>query len=475
MLTLVAFVLAITILIGIHEYGHYRVAVACGVKVRRFGIATLPVNKPEAGASLGHRIFHALARPVFEWRVRGKDTVFAIGLFPLAGYVQMVGQGEHDEVAPEDIPVSFKHKPVRKRFAIVAAGPAANLLLAILLYAGASWYGVPEPEPVLGSPVAGSIAAEAGLRGGERVATAALEGEGFVPVRSFEELRWLLTRGALDGRDVRLGLSRADGGPGGEVLLGLSRLHSRDADAELMRKVGIVAPWSPPVLGEVMPGGAAERSGLRKGDEVLRVNGRPVGDAQQLRDLIRTQVQGGRGLTSTWDVQRGGQAVSLQVTPDAVSDGGQPAVGRIAAYVGVPPAMVTVRHGPLDGLWNGVVRTWDVSALTLRMMGRMLIGEASVKNLSGPLTIADYAGKSASLGLTQYLLFLALISVSLGVLNLLPLPVLDGGHLMYYLWEAVTGRSVSDAWMERLQRGGVAVLLVMMSIALFNDFARLFG
>ena len=137
--------------------------------------------------------------------------------------------------------------------------------------------------------------------------------------------------------------------------------------------------------------------------------------------------------------------------------------------------MTTVRYGPLAGLWNGAVKTWDVSALTLRMMGRMVIGEASVKNLSGPLTIADYAGKSASLGLTQYLLFLALISVSLGVLNLLPLPVLDGGHLMYYLWEAVTGRSISETWMERLQRGGVAVLLVMMSIALFNDVARLFG
>ena len=168
--------------------------------------------------------------------------------------------------------------------------------------------------------------------------------------------------------------------------------------------------------------------------------------------------------------------MQLDVTPDVVrADGAKPPVGRIAAYVGAPPAMVTVRYGPLDGLWRGVVRTWEVSALTLRMMGRMVIGEASVKNLSGPLTIADYAGKSASLGLTQYLLFLALISVSLGVLNLLPLPVLDGGHLMYYLWEAVTGRSVSDAWMERLQRGGVAVLLVMMSIALFNDVTRLFG
>jgi len=190
----------------------------------------------------------------------------------------------------------------------------------------------------------------------------------------------------------------------------------------------------------------------------------------------RTQVRGGAGVPSSWEIARGGQRLQVQVTPDVVSpEGAGAAFGRIAAYVGAPPAMVTVRSGPVDGLWKGVEKTWEVSALTLRMMGRMVIGQASVKNLSGPLTIADYAGKSASLGLTQYLLFLALISVSLGVLNLLPLPVLDGGHLMYYLWEAVTGRSISDAWMERLQRGGVAVLLVMMSIALFNDVARFFG
>ena len=458
MLTIVAFIVALGLLIAVHEYGHYRVAVACNVKVLRFSVG--------------------FGKSLYTWKPRkprpGQDTEFLIGAFPLGGYVKMLDEREGPVDAAERHR-AFNTQPLKSRAMIVAAGPAANLVLAILLYAAVNWMGVQEPEPVLGSPVANSIAAEAGLRGGERVESAGFVGEDLEPLRSFEELRWMLTRGALDGRDLRLVLAPEGANGQREVLLPLAKLETRDADAQLLRKVGIVAPWSPPVLGDVMAGGAAERAGLRKDDRVLRVGQQPVGDAQQLRDLIRGQLQGGKPLTTTWEIERGGQRLQVPVTPEAASANGGPAFGRISAYVGIPPAMVTVRHGPLDGLWNGIVRTWDVSALTLKMMGRMVIGEASVKNLSGPLTIADYAGKSASLGITQYLLFLALISVSLGVLNLLPLPVLDGGHLMYYLWEALTGRSISDAWMERLQRGGVAVLLVMMSIALFNDFARLFG
>ncbi|MFM7332531.1 MAG: RIP metalloprotease RseP, partial [Brachymonas sp.] len=175
-----------------------------------------------------------------------------------------------------------------------------------------------------------------------------------------------------------------------------------------------------------------------------------------------------------WVLERAGQTLQLPIKVGVRQDGDR-VVGRIEAMVGSQPQMVTVRFGVFEGLWAGVDKTWDISMLTLRMMGKMLIGEASLKNLSGPLTIADVAGKSASLGLMQYLVFIALISVSLGVLNLLPLPVLDGGHLMYYLWEAVTGKPVTEAWLERLQRGGVAVLMAMMAVALFNDVHRLFG
>jgi regulator of sigma E protease len=457
MLTLVAFVVALGLLIAVHEYGHYRVAVACGVKVLRFSVG--------------------FGRVLYRWQPKrprkGQSTEFVIGAFPLGGYVKMLDERE-GPVAPEERHLAFNTQPLRSRAAIVAAGPLANLLLAVVLYTAVNWYGVQEPRPILASPVPGSVAERAGLRGGERVESAAFDGEALRPLRSFEELRWLLTRGALDGRDVRLQLALPGRGTTGETVLALSRLESREADAQLFRKVGIVGPWTAPVIGDVMPSGAAQRAGLRQGDRVLAVGQTPVVDGQQLRELIRGSTSQGRGLRQNWRLQRAGQTLVVPVQPDAVADGDK-TIGRIGAYVGAPPEFVTVRYGPVEGLSKGAERTWEVSVLTLRMMGRMVIGEASLKNLSGPLTIADYAGKSASLGLTQYLVFLALISVSLGVLNLLPLPVLDGGHLMYYLWEAVTGKSVSDAWMDRLQRGGIAVLLLMMSIALFNDVTRLFG
>jgi regulator of sigma E protease len=457
MLTLVAFVVALGLLIAVHEYGHYRVAVACGVKVLRFSIG--------------------FGNTLYRWQPKrqrkGQSTEFVIGAFPLGGYVKMLDERE-GPVAPHERHLAFNTQPLKSRAAIVAAGPVANLLLAIVLYAAVNWYGVQEPKPILASPVPGSIADRAGLRGGEQVESAGFEGEALQPLRSFEELRWLLTRGALDGRDVRLQLALPGRGTTAETVLALSGVESREADAQLFRKVGIVGPWTAPVIGEVIASGAAQRAGLRQGDRVLAVGPTPVIDGQQLRELIRGSAAGGQGLRQSWRLQRDGRTLEVPVQPDAVTDGDK-TIGRIGAFVGAPPEFVAVRYGPVEGLWRGAQRTWEVSVLTLRMMGRMVIGQASLKNLSGPLTIADYAGKSASLGLSQYLVFLALISVSLGVLNLLPLPVLDGGHLMYYLWEAVTGKSVSDAWMDRLQRGGIAVLLVMMSIALFNDVTRLFG
>ncbi|MBN9409086.1 MAG: RIP metalloprotease RseP [Burkholderiales bacterium] len=457
MLTVVAFVVALGLLIAVHEWGHYRVAVACGVKVLRFSVG--------------------FGKPLVRWVPRrqrpGQATEFVIGMLPLGGYVRMLDERE-GPVDPAEKHLAFNNQSVRARAAIVAAGPAANLLLAVLLYSLVNWWGVEEPRAVLASPVAGSVAERAGLRGGEEVVAVSDEPGHRQPVRSFETLRWQLTRASLEGRDLVLSLAAADGAPARDVRLALSSISTADADPQLFRRVGLVGPWTEPVLGELMPGLAGEKAGLRRGDVVLGIGNTPVVDGVQLRELIRTQVRDGQAVTQPWRIRRDGVDIAVDVTPDVRTEAAG-VVARIGAYVGGPPAMTVVRHGPIEGLWNGAVRTWEVSLLTLKMMGRMVIGEASLKNLSGPLTIADFAGKSASLGLTHYLVFLALISVSLGVLNLLPLPVLDGGHLMYYLWEAVTGRGVSSAWMDRLQRTGVALLLVMMSIALFNDVTRLFA
>lgn len=460
--TVLAFVLALGLLVAIHEYGHFRVARACGVKVLRFSVG--------------------FGKPLWRWVSPRTGTEFVLGALPLGGYVRMLDERDGPVTVVDERHLSFNAQPLYARAAIVAAGPLANLGLAVLLYAAVYWHGVDEPQPVLSQPVAASLAEHAGLRAGDWVlrlepvpdATVGIASE---PewVRSFDDLRWHLMRAALAQQDVRLWVGDNTNALGREVLLPLSQVNASQADAILFQQIGVVAPWSAPVLGELLPDGAAAQAGLRQGDRVLQVDDQAVLDAQTLRARIRAAVDvHGRGLTQQWTLQRGQRRLVLAVTPRAERQGEQ-WMGRIGAYIGAPPAMVTRSEDAWGAICKGVQRTWEVSLLSVQMMVKMLLGEASLKNLSGPLTIADYAGQSAQMGLISYVLFVALLSVSLGVLNLLPLPVLDGGHLMYYLWEWVTGRPVSPIWMERLQRGGTAALLALMSVAIFNDIARLVG
>lgn len=452
MLTVPAFLLAIALLIAIHEFGHYQMALWCGVRVIRFSIG--------------------FGKPLLTWRSKNSSTEFVLAMIPLGGFVKMLDERE-GSVPPEDRHLAFNTQPLRSRAAIVAAGPIANLLLAIFLYACVNWMGVDVPAPVLSAPESGTIAAQSGIHGGERVLRGGFNGEDSLSdIKSFEDVRWLLTKGSVDGHDVILVLERPDRTER-EILLRLSELGHSEVDAQLFSKIGIGAPYSRPLIGQVSVDGAAMQAGLLEGDEVLRINGLPVVDAQQLRHSIRSSGASGVAQVQLWELSRLGKTLEVAITPKIVTEQGQ-TFGRIGAYVGAKPVMETVQYGVTDGLWTATLKTWDVSVLTLKMMGKVVMGDASIKNISGPLTIADFAGKSAGLGMTQYLVFLALISVSLGVLNLLPLPVLDGGHLMYYVWEGLTGKPVSDFWMERMQKGGVAVLMLMMSIALFNDLTRLF-
>ena len=456
MITVLAFLVTIAVLIVIHEWGHYQVARWCGVKVLRFSVG------------FGRVIWRRQATP--------DSTEFVLSALPLGGYVKMLDERE-DAVAPGLRDQAFNRKPLAQRAAIVAAGPIANLILAVLLYAASHWVGVDEPKAVLSTPVAGSLAERAGMRSGDWVREWSRSASGNAEWReliSLTELRWQVTQAALDGERLSLRVSDAAGRGSRELTLELDRVDSREVDAGLMQRIGLGAPFSEPVLGEVKAGGPAAAAGLQNGDRVARVDGVPVVDAQQLRERIRLLAPDGSATPMLWQVERGGRTLELTVKPRVMVEDKQ-RFGRIDAFIGRPPEFIKVQSGLLEGLSQGAARTWEVSALTFKMLGRMLIGEASLKNLSGPLTIADYAGQSAVRGLAYYLGFLALVSISLGVLNLLPLPMLDGGHLMYYLFEAVTGRPVSDLWLKWLQRGGALIMLLLMSIALSNDVARLLG
>jgi regulator of sigma E protease len=455
MLTVLSFVLGLGLLIAVHEYGHYRMARACGVRVIRFSIG--------------------FGKPLVRWRFHPNGTEFVIAMVPLGGFVKMLDERE-EPVDPMHRHLAFNTQRLRNRALIVLAGPMANLLLAVAIYTLVGWWGVPQAKPILATPVVGSVADLAGLQAGEWVVSARVAGGDPEPVRSFDSLRWTLTQAVLNGEDVVLSLADHEHGTGHRsVTLRLSELDARNVDATLFQQIGLLGPFAQPIVGKVVPGGAGDIAGLQEGDRVRKVGDAAVADAQQLRNVIRQAIRSpGQPVSQVWTVERGGRLLTLRVSPQPeLNDGAW--IGRVGVFLGGPPAMTLVSTDGIESLFGGIVKTWDMSLLTIKMMAKMLVGEASVKNLSGPLSIADHAGKSANSGFIAYALFLAVVSVSLGVLNLLPVPVLDGGHLMYYLYEAITGHEPPSIWMDRFQRGGMTFLMGMMAIALFNDVARFLG
>jgi regulator of sigma E protease len=448
--TVISFIVALGVLIVVHEYGHYLMARLCNVRVLRFSVG--------------------FGRSLVTWRLGPDATEWTIAAVPFGGYVKMLDEREAP-VEPRDLPRAFNRQSVWRRFLIVVAGPSFNFLFAIAVYAGLYMYGLPEARPVLAQPAAGTLAQGAGFRAGDTVRS--IDG---AAVATWQDLRWRVLQGALQREALRIEVANARGDLSMHVL-DLRNYPSEDVESDALERIGLVLYRPPldPVLGGVVSGGAAERAGLKEGDRVTHAGGAPVSDWSALVQAIRSHPAAVLRLT----VEREGAQLRIDVVPDAVKEGGS-RFGRIGAAPRIPAAesarsVVRVSYGPLDSLAKAAAKTWDISIFSLRMLGKMLIGEVSWKHLSGPVTIADYAGQSAQMGWLAYATFLALISISLGVLNLLPIPLLDGGHLMYYAVEIIKGSPVSERAMEFGQRVGLALLLVVMAFAFYNDLNRLFS
>jgi regulator of sigma E protease len=444
--TVLWFLVAIGVLVVVHEFGHYLAARWAGVKILRFSVG--------------------FGKPLLIRRIGRDQTEWALAALPFGGFVKMLDERE-GEVPAAEAHRSFNRATVWRRIGIVAAGPAANFLLAIVFYWVLFMHGLPALKPMIGEPPAGTAAAQAGLVAGDEVRR--VNGNDTL---SFQDLRLNLLRAGVAGGTIKLELV-----DGRSVQFEAPLLETENLEQDTLRPLGIVRfdPVIEPVIGKLLPDGAAARAGFQVGDRLITANDQKLANWQDWVQMVRQHPAKPLRI----EFERQGRFQTLTVVPEAVDEVGQ-RVGKIGAAPQVDESllaglMTEVRYGPIEALWQGVAKTWDMSLFTLEMMGRMVTGQVSWKNLSGPLTIADYAGQSASLGWISFVGFLALVSVSLGVLNLLPVPLLDGGHLMYYVAEVFTGRPVSERTMEIGARIGMTLLLLLMSFALFNDLQRLIG
>ena len=449
--TLFYFTVAIAVLVAFHELGHFWVARKTGVKVIRFSIG--------------------FGKTLWSYQKSPEQTEFVIAAVPLGGYVKMVDERE-GEVKQEDLPYAFNRQPLWIRTAIVAAGPIFNLLLAIVFFWIVMVIGEVGMRPVLGEITTNSLAAEAGLQTGDEI-TAVNQKPTPTWLMALDELFSL----AIDGeRDIVVNIKTPDDQQQFRVI------HLSDADVKspevFNERLGL-KPWMPvikPVIGKLTEDGAARQAGLEPGDLVLSADNQPITDWQEWVDYVQARPD----VMISLVVERSDIQTRLSLTPRKIEQGDGSLIGKIGAGVDIPEELISsmqveYRLSPLEAIPAAFEKTWFYAFSTLKMIGKMFIGSASVENLSGPISIAQYAGQSADMGFTAFLKFLGLISVSLGVLNLLPVPVLDGGHLLFYAVEAIKGSPLSDRVQMYFQQLGMLLLMSLMALAVFLDLGRLFN
>ena len=440
-----AFAVLLGIVVVIHELGHYWVAKWCGVKVLRFSVG--------------------FGKPILSRRYGRDQTEWALGAFPLGGYVKMLDEREAP-VAQQDLHRAFNRQTVAKRIAIVVAGPMANLLLAILLFWGLFIVGMPGVQPILGDIVEGSAAQRAGFVPGEKIV--AIDGD---PILTWHEAGWAFTTRLASKQPIKV-TAEDSAGQQRDRVFDAQELTDQDLESDVLAKLGLTRHSPGVQIVEVVAASPALRAGFLPGDEVLAIDRKTLtGGVHQFIGIIQVNV----AKPLEVEVKRNGAVIQLRVTPEAAPGRGAKA-GVIGAKVGEmdrPEFRANASYPPFLALTKALSKTWDMSWLSLKSLGKMLIGEMSIKNLSGPVTIANYAGQTAQMGLIQFISFVAVISISLGILNLLPIPLLDGGHLMYYVAEIIKGSPVSERIMEAGQQVGLALLIGLMVIAFYNDINRL--
>lgn len=455
LISILAFVAAIGVLVAVHEFGHFAVARALGIKVLRFSIG--------------------FGKPIWRYRPKPKsgsgagDTEYVLSAIPLGGYVKLLDERE-GEVSAADLPRAFNRQPVPSRIAVLVAGPLANFLFAFLAYWIMFVAGVPGARPIIGEVEPDSYADRAGLAAGDEII--AVGGE---PVGTWESALLAVLDDMLD--DGSIGLTvRTESGAERRALLEVSGREAELTEpGELLTGLGFApyAPSLPAVIGELVEGEPAALAGLTPGDRIVSAAGEKVESWTRWVDIVRARP----GESIDLLVERDGNSFPLELEIGEAESEGE-TIGRIGAAPEVPEGLnerllAEQRYGPVAAVAASLGRTWEMTALTLRMLWRMVLGDVSVKNISGPINIAQYAGYTASIGIVPFLNFLAIVSLSLGILNLLPVPLLDGGQILYQLIELVKGSPVSERAQAYGQQIGIALLLLLMSFAFYNDISRL--